>query len=182
VIHILGIPGSLRKESYNAALLRAAAGLVPDECTINVASIRELPLYDGDLETAVGPPAVVAAFKQRILAADGLILASPEYNHSIPGVFKNAVDWASRPPSAFGGKPVAVMGATPGRMGTILAQSAWLPVLRVLGMRLYVGKSLMISGAAEVFADDGRITDETILDKLREFVCGFAGFVASSRG
>jgi NAD(P)H-dependent FMN reductase len=182
LIHIIGIPGSLRQASYNAALLRAAAEVVPEGCTIDVASIRDIPLYDRDLESSGGPPPAVSALKQHILVADGVLLASPEYNNSIPGVLKNAVDWASRSPSPFKGKPVAVIGATPGRGGTALAQAAWLPVLRTLGMRPYFGKLLMVSGAADLFAADGRLVDDGTRDLLREFVAGFAAFVAASRG
>src|SRR5216683_7475771 len=138
-ITILGIAGSLRQGSYNAALLRAAAAAAPASCTVDIASIRGIPLYDGDVEAATGVPDVVETLKDRVAAADGLLLVTPEYNNSIPGVFKNAIDWLSRPPvdilRVFGGKPVAIIGASPGGFGTILSQEAWLPVLRTLGTR-----------------------------------------------
>jgi len=133
---IIGISGSLRARSLNAALLRAAAGFPPAGVTIEIESIKGIPLYDGDLEASSGIPAVVTALKDRIAAADGLLLVTPEYNNSMPGVFKNAIDWLSRPDTdirrVFGGKPIGIMGASPGRFGTLLSQSAWLPVLRTL--------------------------------------------------
>ena len=134
---IIGISGALRRGSFNTALLRGAVDLAPAGLAIDVASIREIPLYDGDLEAEHGIPEPVRALKDRIAAADGLLLVTPEYNNSIPGVFKNAIDWLSRPaddiPRVFGDKPVGLMGATPGRGGTTLAHAAWLPVLRTLG-------------------------------------------------
>ena len=167
-MRIVGVAGSLRRGSYNAALLRAAVEVAPQGCTIDIASIREIPLYDGDVEATTGPPASVVAFKQAILAANGLLLASPEYNNSLPGVLKNAIDWASREPSPFDDKPIAVMGATPGRGGTLLAQTAWLPVFRTLGMRPYFGDVLMVPGASKLFAD-GRLVDDRTRERLREF-------------
>ena len=118
---VIGIAGALRRGSYNAALLRAAVELAPAGLTIEVASIREIPLYDGDLEAEHGIPEPVRALKDRIAAADGLLLVTPEYNNSIPGVFKNAIDWLSRPATdiqrVFSGKPVGLMGATLGQGG-----------------------------------------------------------------
>jgi NAD(P)H-dependent FMN reductase len=179
---IIGLSGSLRSGSYNTALLRAAAGLAPAGCTIDIASIKDIPLYDGDLESERGIPAPVSALKERIAAAGGLLLVTPEYNHSIPGVFKNAVDWLSRPATdiarVFGGKPVGVIGATPGGMGTTFAQTAWLPVLQTLGTRPFFGKSLYVSGAAKLFDADGRLTDDDIRERLRAYVEAFAAFVA----
>src|SRR5690606_32192636 len=131
---IIGISGSLRQASFNTALLRAAVEFAPPELTIEVRSIRDIPLYDGDLEASSGVPAAAAALKDDIAGADGLLLVTPEYNGSLPGVFKNAIDWLSRPaadiPRVFGMKPVGVIGATPGLAGTRLSQTAWLPVLR----------------------------------------------------
>jgi NAD(P)H-dependent FMN reductase len=163
---IVGISGSLRRGSYNAALLRAAAELAPPGLAIEVASIREFPLYDGDLEAEQGIPEPVRAVNDRIAVADGLLLVTPEYNNSIPGVFKNAIDWLSRPPKdiprVFGGRPVALMGATPGPGGTILAQAAWLPVLRTLGMELWPGPRVYVSRADKAFDASGRLVDEAV--------------------
>jgi chromate reductase len=179
---IVGIAGSLRRNSYNTALLRAAVELVPSGLTIEVASIREFPLYDGDVEVEQGVPERVQAVKDRIAAADGLLLVTPEYNNSIPGVFKNAIDWLSRPPKdlprVFGGKPVAIMGATPGHGGTMLAQAAWLPVLRTLGTELWSGPRVYLSNAAKAFDVDGRLVDEAIRGTVAKHLAGFSEFVA----
>jgi NAD(P)H-dependent FMN reductase len=178
---IIGIAGSLRKGSFNAALLRAAAELAPSALTVEIASIAGIPLYDGDAESERGVPAPVTELKDRIAAADGLLLVTPEYNQSIPGVFKNAIDWLSRPakdiPRVFGSRPVAVMGATPGAGGTRLAQTAWLPILRTLGTRPWFGKQLYVAGAGQVFDAEGRLVDEKIRKHVSEFMAGFAGFV-----
>ena len=133
---VLGISGSLRRGSYNSALLRAATRLMPADATLEVASIRGIPLYDGDVE-AQGIPATVTQLKEAIVGADGVLLVTPEYNNSIPGVFKNTIDWLSRPSAdikrVFGGRPFALIGASPGPFGTVQSQAAWLPVLRTLG-------------------------------------------------
>lgn len=179
---IIGIAGSLRQGSYNAALLRVAAELAPTGCRVEIASIRDIPLYDGDLEAQHGIPASVAALKERIAAADGLLLVTPEYNHSIPGVFKNAVDWLSRPPAdigrVFGNRAVGVIGATPGGMGTIFAQTAWLPVLQTLGVRPFFAKSLYVSGAGKLFDAAGQITDSELRERLRSYMLAFSTFVS----
>src|SRR5499426_3294087 len=176
-ITILGIAGSLRQSSFNAALLRAAAAVAPAGCTVDIVSIRGIPLYDGDVEEATGIPEVVETLKERMAAADGLLLVTPEYNNSIPGVFKNAIDWLSRPPAdisrVFGGKPVGLIGASPGGFGTILSQEAWLPVLRTLGTRPWFGGRLLVSRAATVFDERGNMTDEAVKKQLQQFVQGF---------
>ena len=179
-ITVLGMAGSLRQSSFNAALLRAAAAAAPAGCTVDIASIRGIPLYDGDVEAATGVPAVVETLKDRVAAADGLLLVTPEYNNSIPGVFKNAIDWLSRPPQdicVFGGRPVALMGATPGGMGTVHAQTAWLPVLRALGMQPWFGTLLYVSGAHTVFDASGTLLDEPLRERLRIYMTGFVAFV-----
>src|SRR3546814_13980033 len=118
---IVGLPGSLRRGSFNAALLRAATQLVPDGSRIDVHSLHGVPLYDADVESAEGIPPAVAALKDAVATADGLLMVTPEYNNSLPGVFKNAIDWMTRPAAdiarVFGGKPVAVIGASPGGFG-----------------------------------------------------------------
>jgi chromate reductase, NAD(P)H dehydrogenase (quinone) len=181
---LLGISGSLRAGSLNTALLRAAAGLAPDGVAFDVATLHGIPLYDGDAEAAHGPPDAVEALKVRWRAADGIVLATPEYNNGIPGVFKNAIDWLSRPSSdiagLFGGKPVALMGASPGGFGTILAQDAWWPVLRTLRVRPWFGGRLMLSRAGAAFDDTGALVDDRLSGQLREFVAGFAAFVRAA--
>lgn len=182
---LTGIAGSLRAGSYNRALLEAAAGLVPEGSTLEVESIADIPLYNADLETASGVPEPVRRLQDRIAASDGLVIASPEYNNSIPGVTKNAIDWLSRPPSeirrVFGGRPVALIGASPGGFGTVLGQTAWLPVLRTLGMDLWNGSRIMVSRAHELVDEDGRLADDKTRERLRDFLQGFVDYVGSRR-
>jgi NAD(P)H-dependent FMN reductase len=177
---IVGISGSLRRGSFNTMLLHAARDLAPDGVTVEIASIREIPLYDGDLEAERGVPDVVQALKNQIAGAAGVLFVTPEYNNSIPGVLKNVVDWLSRPPAdiqrVFGNRAVALMGATPGPGGTILAQAAWLLVLRTLGTRPWFGPRLMVSRADTVFDGEGRLTDEALRTRVRDFMAGFARF------
>lgn len=180
---IIGISGSLRRRSFNTALLRNAAELMPDGAELRIESIEGIPLYNGDVEAADGIPNRAAELKRAIAESDGLVLATPEYNNSIPGVLKNAIDWFSRPPSdikpIFGNKPVALMGASPGGFGTILSQNAWLPVLRTLGTKPWFGGRLLVSRAQTVFDDHGKITDEAIKKQLAQFLMGFVAFIGS---
>lgn len=179
--YLIGISGSLRKASYNTALLRAAAALAPAGTRVEIGSIAGIPLYDGDVESEHGIPPVVAALKDKVAAAGGLLLVTPEYNNSMPGVFKNAIDWLSRPASdidrVFGDKPVALIGATPGMGGTRLAQSAWLPVLRTLGTRAWAGDQLYVARAGQVFDAEGKLVDEKVRKRMSEFMAGFVAFV-----
>ena len=174
---LLGISGSLRAGSFNTALLRAAAELLPEGVTLEVATLHGIPLYDGDAEAADGIPAAVQALKAKLRAADGVLLATPEYNNGIPGVFKNAIDWLSRPPAeipaVFGDRPVALVGASAGGFGTILAQDAWLPVLRTLGSRFWAGGRLLVSRAGQAFDADGRLVDERTRAQLAQFLAAY---------
>jgi NAD(P)H-dependent FMN reductase len=180
---ILGISGSLRSGSYNSALLNTAVQIIGSD-TLELASIRGIPLYDGDQEAASGIPQSVQDLKAKVIACDGLLLATPEYNNGIPGVFKNAIDWLSRPPAdiakVFNNRPVAVIGASPGGFGTILAQDAWLPVLRTLGTRPWFGGRLMVSRAGKVFNEAGEMVDDAMRAQLEKFLRGFVDFVAAS--
>lgn len=185
MVTLIGISGSLRQGSFNSALLRAAAQLLPSGAALHIATIRGIPLYDADVEASEGIPTVVAALKDEIAAADGLLLATPEYNNSMPGVTKNAVDWLSRPPSdirrVFGGKPVALVGASPGAFGTILSHNAWLPVFRTLGAQLWSEGRLLVPRAHGVFAEDGSLTDPKVREALRSFLEAYLKFVESAR-
>lgn len=182
---IIGISGSLRAASFNTKLLRAAQKLAPAGTTIEEASFRDFPVYDGDLEARAFPPAVTA-LKERVIAADGLLLVTPEYNNGIPGAFKNAIDWLSRPSAdtakVFGGKVVGLIGATPGMGGTRYAQAAWMAVLRTLQTVPYFGGRLELASAGKVFDDNGTITDPKIAELLQKYVTGFAKFVAQQSG
>ncbi|RQP04510.1 MAG: NAD(P)H-dependent oxidoreductase [Paracoccus sp. BP8] len=173
---ILGLGGSLRRASFNAGLLRAAAELAPEGVEIPIGAIRDVPLYDGDLEAASGLPGPVRALQSQLSAADGLLLVTPEYNNGVPGVLKNVIDWMSRGEglAMFVGKPVAVIGASPGGFGTILAQNHWLPVLRTLKTELWTAGRLMVSRAESVFDDQGNLTDDKTREQLRKFLAGFA--------
>jgi len=178
--HIIGLSGSLRAKSYNSALLRAAVALAPPELEIEIAPIDGIPVYNGDLEERAFPEAV-ADLKRRISEADGLLIATPEYNNSIPGVLKNTIDWLSRPPADIGkvfvGRPVALMGASNGNFGTTLSQAAWLPVLRTLQMLPFFGARMLVSNAQKVFDDKGEMTDERVRERLSAFLKGYAAFL-----
>jgi chromate reductase, NAD(P)H dehydrogenase (quinone) len=186
VTKLIGISGSLRRGSFNTALLRAATEFVPDGAQLTVETIHGIPLYDADVETKDGIPEQVLALKEAIVAADGLLLATPEYNNSMPGVFKNAIDWLSRPPAdirrVFGGKPVAVLGASLGGFGTVLSQNAWLPVLRSLGTAPWCGGRLLVPRAQSAFDGTGRLASDTTKEQLRHFIEGFVAFVRRIHG
>jgi len=182
---LLGISGSLRSGSFNTSLLRAASGVVPAGSTLDVATLHGIPLYDGDVEQR-GIPTEVDALKERIVASDGVLLVTPEYNNSIPGVFKNTIDWLSRPPDDIGrvyrGRPFALMGASPGSFGTILSQNAWLSVFRTLGVRYWAEGRLLVSKAGQVFGNDGELQDASVREQLTKFMAGFVAFVKREAG
>lgn len=175
-IRVLGISGSLRRDSWNTLLLRAAQKLAPAGMTIEIASIREIPFYDGDVE-AVGMPAEVTALRERIRAADAVLIASPEYNASIPGVLKNALDWISRPPAQpMDGKPIAIFGASPGATGTIRGQAHLRQTLANVNGLVLVQPVVAVGLAPERLGADATITDEatrkfvvTMLTKLADW-------------
>lgn len=182
MIRILGISGSLRAASFNTALLRTIEAMALPGIALETATLHGIPLYDGDAEARDGLPDAVVALKDRVAAADGVLLATPEYNNGIPGVFKNAIDWLSRPandiPRVFGNRPFAVIGASPGGFGTILAQDAWLPVLHTLGARQFHGARFMLSRAHTLIGPDGLLQDERSRGQLADVVARFAAFVA----
>lgn len=181
MIKLLGIAGSLRRESFNRRLLAALAGMAPEGCEIDVRGIEGIPVYDNDVETGDGIPDPVKALQDASAASDGLILVSPEYNQGVPGPLKNAIDWMSRPPKEIGrvfrGKPIALTGATPSPNGTRAAQYAWLPTFRGLGLQPWFGGQLYLPRAGDAFTEDGRLADEKMRERAAEFVSGFVDFV-----
>lgn len=178
---IIGISGSLRKGSYNSAVLRAAAGLVPADCELKIESIAGIPLYNGDDEAQSGIPSAVTRLKDAIASSDGLLIVTPEYNNSIPGVIKNSIDWLSRPgsdiPRVFKGRPAALAGASPGGFGTILSQNAWLPIFRTLGVDLWSGGRLLVSRVSGSVDAEGEINDDAVRENIRKFMHGFAQYI-----
>ena len=174
----------MRRGSFNTALLRAAAQMAPAGVTLEVRTIHGIPLYDADVENGPGTPEAVIKLKDEIASCDGLLLVTPEYNNSIPGVFKNAIDWLSRPDTdiarVFRGRPVALMGASPGRFGTTLSQSAWLPVIRTLGMRPWFDERVLVFEARKMFDESGKLVDAHTRERVVKFVEGFCAFVRAS--
>jgi NAD(P)H-dependent FMN reductase len=181
MIEVVGLAGSLRKGSLNRLLLEAAVDLAPTGLRILTRSIHGIPLYDGDIEAAEGIPEAVQVLKNEVAGARGLLLVTPEYNNSIPGPFKNAIDWLSRPPGdsgrVFGGKPVAVIGASPGAFGTMMSQAAWLPVIRALGMKPFYGATVYVSNAHKAFDKAGHLADEGVRQRLARFLAAFCEFI-----
>lgn len=174
---VLCLSGSLRSASSATAVLRTLMDEMKTEATFRFAEVGHLPHYNADL----GIPEDVGEFIDKVKDADGLLIVTPEYNYSVPGVLKNAIDWVSRPgsdiPRVFGGLPVAVIGASQGRMGTVLSQAAWLPVLRALGTRPWFEAKLLVSSAQQVFTEAGELTDARVEKELTDFMTGFAAFV-----
>lgn len=174
---LVGISGSLRKGSLNTALLRSAADLAPEETSLSIASIDDIPLYNGDLDVDGGPEAV-QELKRRISEADGLVLATPEYNYGIPGVLKNAIDWASRPgfQSVLAGKPVAIIGAAPGVIGTARAQAQLKQVLLATLSEVFPYPEVLVGKAHERF-QDGRLQDEQTQTFLRQMLEAYVAWI-----
>jgi chromate reductase len=165
-VRLLGIAGSLRRDSYNRAALRAATGLVPDDATLETFELDGIPGFNQDEEQ--NPPAKVVELKKRIREADAILIVTPEYNYSVPGVLKNAIDWASRPygDSAWSGKPAAIMGASIGTIGTARAQYHLRQMMVFLNMFPVNQPEVMIGNASERFDAEGNLTD----DQTKEFI------------
>jgi chromate reductase len=180
-VRILGIAGSLRKQSFNRAALRAAVGLVPAGASLEIAEIDGLPGFNQDDEG--NPPAKVVELKKQIRAADAILLVTPEYNYSIPGVLKNAIDWASRPygDSAWSGKPVAVMGATIGATGTARAQHHLRQCFVFLNMPALNQPEVMIANAAERFDAEGNLTHEPTKEMIRKLLTNLVAWTRRLR-
>ena len=181
MLKILGIAGSLRRGSFNAAALRAAQELAPAGMTIDIFDIASIPLYDEDVKVQ-GFPSAVADLRARIKAADGLLLATPEYNYSTSGVLKNAIDWASRPPEQpFDGKPIALMGASGGALGTARAQYHLRQMFIFLNAHLLNRPEVMIGGATSKFDAEGKLTDQATRDLLGTMLTAFKVWIEKLR-
>jgi chromate reductase, NAD(P)H dehydrogenase (quinone) len=170
-MRILGIAGSLREASYNRALLWTARELLPEGVELEEFDLRTLPLYDADVEAA-GDPEPVVALKEAIRGADALLIATPEYNRGIPGVLKNAIDWASRPPlaSPLAGKPVAIMGASTGRGGTARAQEHLRAALEYSRAQVLEQPEVLVPEAFMRFDERGEVVDDGIRAELAELL------------
>lgn len=181
-LNILGIAGSLRRASYNRAALRAARELVPRNARLDIFELDGIPCFNQDDEQE--PPARVIELKARVRAADAILFVTPEYNYSIPGVLKNAIDWASRPygDNAWSGKPVAVMGASIGMFGTARAQYHLRQVFVFLDMHPVNQPEVMIARAAERFDADGNLTDEKARDLIRQLLQELAAWTRRLSG
>jgi len=184
-IKILGIVGSLRNYSYNAFALKAAQELLPAGAQLELVELHGIPVFNQDDEIA--PPPAVLEFKRRILNADAILFATPEYNYSVPGGLKNAIDWASRPSgqSAWRGKPAAVMGASMGSLGTARAQYHLRQILVTLDMPVVNQPEVMIANAAQRFDQGGQLTDEPTrkhIQKLLQALVQLARTCRSSDG
>jgi chromate reductase len=174
-LSILGIAGSLRSASYNRGLIRAAVDVAPARLRVVAYDLAEIPMFNADVEAAGDPPAVVD-FKRAISDADALLIATPEYNHCVPGVLKNAIDWASRPPrgSVLSGKPVAVMGASSGRGATARAQAHLRDGLAYTNGFVLPLPEVLIDFAADKFDADGNLTDDETMAEVRDLLVSLA--------
>ena len=178
-MRVMGFAGSLRAGSFNRALLRAAFEAAPEDLTIHIFELNDIPLYNGDVEAA-GDPQPVAAFKSAIRDADAMLIATPEYNHGVPGVLKNAIDWASRPPSAsvLNGKPTAIIGASPGMTGSARAQTQLRQAFNFTNTPAMLQPEILVARAHEKFDAEGRLTDDVTRRFLGKFLAAFVNWAA----
>jgi chromate reductase len=180
-LRVLGISGSLRRGSFNSALLRAAIELAPEGMRIEVADIRDVPPYDEDVRAAGLPPSV-ERLRAQIAVADALLVATPEYNYSMPGVLKNAIDWASRPPKQpFAGKPLGILGASGGQGGTMRAQYHLRQTAVFLDMHPINKPEVFVRSAQSAFDAEGRLTDEATRKVLGEHLVALAAWARKLR-
>ncbi|WP_275711759.1 NADPH-dependent FMN reductase [Dechloromonas hankyongensis] len=179
--NILGIVGSLRRSSYNGFAMKAALELLPENVDLTVIDLHGIPVFNQDEE--MSPPPAVVEFKQKILAADAILFATPEYNYSVPGGLKNAIDWASRPygQSAWKGKTAAIMGVSVGNFGTARAQYDLRKILVTLEMPAVVQPEVMIGNATERFDDNGRLTDERSRQMIQKLLSTLVQLEKSTR-
>lgn len=181
-IRVVGLSGSLRQNSYNTALLRAAGEVMPEGMSLELFDLAAIPPYNEDVRSE-GLPGPVKALREAIARADALIIATPEYNHSIPGMLKNAIDWASRPPEQpINGKPTAIMGVATGLFGTVRAQLHLRDILLALNASLVHKPQVLVGSAREKFDADGRLTDEATRGFLRQLMANLAVHVGQQRG
>lgn len=181
-IRLLGICGSLRKGSFNRRLLQAAREELPEGARLDLADIGAVPIYDGDVESA-GFPASVLRLKEQIRAADALVIATPEYNYSVPGALKNALDWCSRPPqeNPFRGKPLAIMGASQGLLGTVRAQYHLRQIAVSLDMHVLNRPEVMLGQAEAKFDAQGRLSDDKARELVHKLMVALAGWTRRLR-
>ncbi len=175
-IKILGLAGSLRKQSYNRGLLQTALEVAPADCSLEIFDLEGIPLYNQDEEAKL--PQSVAHLKAKVCAADAILIATPEYNYSIPGVLKNALDWGSRPygDNSWDNKPVAIMGASPAIQGTSRAQYHLRQVFVYLNMHPLNKPELMIGSAQDKFDANGRPIDPKIRQRITELLVALTAF------
>ncbi|WP_295126589.1 NADPH-dependent FMN reductase [uncultured Chitinophaga sp.] len=184
MVHLVGISGSLRKESYNTKLLHQLSTLLPNDTAFEILSIASLPLYNADLDIPASEerPASVKHFREVLAKADGVVLVSPEYNYSIPGGLKNAIDWASRGDDApLLRKPVALMGATLGHWGTVRMQQAFLPVFQYLDMKPVHKPEVLVAQANTKFDEKGNLNDEATKEILRKKLLALREMIIKTR-
>ena len=176
-LHVLAIVGSLRRGSYNRMLWETAVDVAPESMVFTEADIRSLPLYDDDVRLEQGYPEPARRLRAAINAADGVLIVSPEYNHAVPGVLQNAIDWASRPPDQpFKGKPVAIMGASTGRMGTVRMQHGLRATLDSLEAHTLLKPEVMIGSARDCF-DETCLVDEKARELVGRLMTAFRSWV-----
>lgn len=183
-IHLVGISGSLRAGSHNTALLRSVAEVLPEGVTFEILSLGDIPFYNGDFDLPIANerPTPVVQLREAIAKADGLVIASPEYNYSIPGGLKNAIDWVSRgPESPLVKKPVALMGGSPGLWGSVRMQLAFLPIFQAMGMHVIQKPEVLVSQINKKFDDNLQLTDETTRELVRKKIQALVDFISTEQ-
>ncbi len=180
--HVFGFAGSLRKGSYNKSILRAAAELLPPGAELEIFDLEGIPPFNQDLEQQ--PPAIIKEFKAKVRAADAILIATPEYNYSVPGVLKNAIDWGSRPfgDNCFDDKPLAIMGAANGMIGTARAQYHLRQSCVFLNMHVLNKPEVMVPLVKEKLDENGRLTDELTRKKIRELIESLVAWARRLKG